>query len=201
MVAACAIDVGGDRGSLRLPASASQYSSHATVMVGAGTSDPNPNSESYLAQQLVNTYVDLAQRDSVREPAMAALGLTWLPAYTVRQVPATQIMELKVMDTDPVRAQAVAQALIDQLIALSPSGHRATGATQFIEDELDLHSRRSKRPRPRSRSGRTSCSRCSAPGRLPTPRRRSALQAKLTSMQGNFYQDAGDDAKGRVSTT
>ena len=40
-----------------------QYSSRATLMIGASIRDPNPNSgELYLAQQLVTTYVDLIQR-------------------------------------------------------------------------------------------------------------------------------------------
>lgn len=115
-----------------------QYSSRATLMVGASIRDPNPNSgEIYLAQQLVNTYVDLSQRASVRDPAMAALGLTWLPPYTTRQVPNTQLMEINVLDTDPVRAQAVGQALIDQLIALSPAGSEEQERTNFIEGELN----------------------------------------------------------------
>lgn len=56
--------------------------SRATLMVGASIHDPNPNpDEIYLAQQLVNTYVDLSQRSSVRGPAMAALGLNCAPPY------------------------------------------------------------------------------------------------------------------------
>ena len=79
-----------------------QYQSRATVMVGASIRNPNPNSgEIYLAQQLVNTYVDLVQRESVRGPAMEALGLTWLPSYTARQVPDTQLMELTVLGHRP----------------------------------------------------------------------------------------------------
>ncbi len=50
-----------------------------------------------------------------------ALGLTWLPAYDVALVPNTQLLEIRVIDTDPLRAQAVATELVRQLVERSPS--------------------------------------------------------------------------------
>ena len=179
-----------------------QYQSRATVMVGASIRDPNPDGdEIYLAQQLVNTYVDLVQRDSVRGPAMAALGLTWLPAYTARQVPNTQLMELTVLDTDPVRAQAVAQALVDQLIQISPAGAEEQQRAQFIETELTSlqschHRNQGGNRAPPERAGRT----CSARARLRTPRPRSPrLENKLSSLQSNFTALLATTQKGAVN--
>ena len=46
---------------------------------------------------------------------MAALGLAWLPEYTAKAVPNTPVVEISVTDTDPQRAQAVANELANQL--------------------------------------------------------------------------------------
>ena len=45
----------------------------------------------------------------------------WLPEYSARTVPNTQLIEITVTDTDPARAQAVAKELVNQLVAISPS--------------------------------------------------------------------------------
>jgi non-specific protein-tyrosine kinase len=116
------------------------YQTRTTVMIGNTINNPNPNGyDYYQAQQLATTYADIVKRDNVRQATMAALGLSWLPAYNARTVPNTQLIELTVTDTDPVRAQAVAKELVTQLIALSPSADN--GDTQkrqaFINGQLN----------------------------------------------------------------
>ena len=180
---------------------APQYQSRATVMVGAGVRDPNPNSgELYLAQQLVTTYVDLVQRASVRDPAMAQLGMSWLPAYSARQVPGTQLMELSVIDTDPVRAQAVAQALIDQLIAISPEGAQEQNRAAFVEGELDaLQASITETKQEIERRQAELANMFSARQIADAQTQISALQAKLSSLQTNFTSLLATTQKGAVN--
>ncbi len=179
-----------------------QYSSRATIMIGASIRDPNPNSgELYLAQQLVTTYVDLIQRASVREPAMATLGMDWLPEYSARQVPGTQLMEINVIDTDPARAQAVGQALIDQLIALSPEGAQEQKRADFIEQELDalqasITGTKTEIERRQSELANMFSARQIADAQNQI----DALQSKLSSLQSNFTALLSTTQKGAVNT-
>lgn len=178
-----------------------QYQSRATVMVGASIRDPNPDGgEMYLAQQLVNTYVDLVQREGVRGPAMEALGLTWLPQYTARQVPNTQLMELTVLDTDPVRAQAVTQALVDQLIQISPAGAEEQGRAQFIETELDsLQSAITETKAEIERRQAELADMFSARQIADAQAQIGALENKLGSLQSNFTALMSTTQKGAVN--
>jgi len=116
-----------------------RYSSTATLLVGSALTDPNPQYDKiYYANELIATYVDIAYRDPVREAAMESLGLDWLPGYTVTAVPNTQLIEIHVSDTDPARAQAVANALAEQLILQSPGNSIDDQTRQaFIKGELD----------------------------------------------------------------
>ena len=116
------------------------YRTRTTLMVGSAIENPNPNgNEFWLTQQLANTYADIAQRDNVRMAAAAKLNLTVLPEYTARVVPNTQLIELSVTDIDPVRAQQVAQALAEQLIAISPAGPGGENQQRqaFISQQLN----------------------------------------------------------------
>lgn len=179
-----------------------QYSSRATLMIGASIRDPNPNSgELYLAQQLVTTYVDLIQRASVREPAMTALGMPWLPDYAARQVPGTQLMEINVIDADPVRAQAVNQALIDQLIALSPQGAQEQRRAEFIDQELDalqvsITETKAEIAQRQSELANMLSARQIADAQTQI----DALQGKLSSLQDNFTALLATTQKGAINT-
>ena len=178
-----------------------QYSSRATLMVGASIRDPNPNSgEIYLAQQLVNTYVDLSQRASVREPAMATLGLSWLPEYTTRQVPNTQLMEINVLDTDPVRAQAVGQALIDQLIALSPAGSEEVDRAQFIEGELNSLQNSITATKAEIEQRQNALQEMFSARQIADAQAQiNALQSKLATLQTNYTSLLSTTQKGAVN--
>lgn len=98
------------------------YKAKTTLMVGRSLADPNPTgNDVWLGQQLAQTYAEIAKRQPVQEATKQALGLTWLPEYTVSLVPNTQLIEISVVDTVPERAQAVANELAQQLIEQSPS--------------------------------------------------------------------------------
>ena len=116
------------------------YQSHAVLMVGQALQNPNPsNNDLYLSQQLANTYVDILKREQLQNATMAALGLEWLPKYSARIVPATQLIELAVIDTIPERAQAVGSELANQLIRLTPAGSENVDQSReaFIAQQLD----------------------------------------------------------------
>jgi capsular exopolysaccharide synthesis family protein len=178
------------------------YRARATLMVGPTTQNPNPSSgDLYLAQQLVTTYVDLAQRDSVRMPAMESLGLDFLPEYTARQVPATQLMELTVMDSDAMRAQAVAQALADQLIAISPAGSEDQARNAFVDGELDalqasIVDTKAEIKRKQEEMAQMLGARQIADSQAQI----TALEAKLTSLQTNFTNLMATTQQGAINT-
>jgi polysaccharide biosynthesis transport protein len=97
------------------------YQSKATLLIGRAVYEPNPNgNDLYLNTQLASFYADLAMREPVRNGAMIALGMTWLPDYSAEVLPNSQLIEIDVMDTVPLRAQDVANELAKQLINQTP---------------------------------------------------------------------------------
>ncbi|MEJ2748804.1 MAG: polysaccharide biosynthesis tyrosine autokinase [Anaerolineae bacterium] len=105
-------------------------------MVGNAIDDPNPTSAQFsTGRQLASTYVDIAGRSSVRSAAAEALGLDYLwQDIIVRQLNDTNLIDIIVTDTDPYRAQAVANELVRQLILRSPAGQESED--QAFVDEL-----------------------------------------------------------------
>jgi capsular polysaccharide biosynthesis protein len=97
-----------------------QYQSTITLAVGPAGVDPIISS-SQLSQQLAQAYAGLAGRHPVRQMTMDSLGLTWPPLYTARAIPNTQLVEITVVDSDPERAQTVANELARQLIRHRPT--------------------------------------------------------------------------------
>ncbi len=111
------------------------YESRTTVIVGSFIQDPNPdNNNLYLAQNLASNYAEFLQRSTIRQATMESLGMTWLPNYTAR--PSGQLVEIAVVDTDPARAQQVAQELANQLILHSPTGQAMLDREAFVEQRL-----------------------------------------------------------------
>lgn len=116
------------------------YQARTTLLLGSAINNPNPNgNEFWLSQQLAKTYTDIAQRDVVRTATMEALGLAWLPAYTARAVPDTQLIEITVTDVSPERAMVVANELATQLIKQTPTSKQEEGGQRasFINAQLD----------------------------------------------------------------
>ncbi|NLE57102.1 MAG: hypothetical protein GX616_01985, partial [Planctomycetes bacterium] len=116
------------------------YQASTTLLVGTAAHDLNPTgNEFYLAQQLATTYVEIVQRESVRNNTLAALSLPKLPPFSVRMIPNTQLIEIAVVDSSPARAQAVANELANQLIRLTPSNPEQEGQLRqaFINEQLN----------------------------------------------------------------
>jgi capsular exopolysaccharide synthesis family protein len=118
-----------------------QYVSRTTLMIGSAILNPNPDSgQISISQQLAAIYADMARREPIQNATMEALGIDWLPAYQTRVVPNAQLIEISVTDTNPQRAQIIANELANQLILQSPAisgGGTETGNRQeFITQQL-----------------------------------------------------------------
>lgn len=178
------------------------YQSRATVMVGAAIQDPNPDSmQFWLSQELAATYANLAQRQSVREGVMAELGMEWLPTYSVAAVPNSQLMEIAVTDTDPARAQAVANAFVSQLILRSPAGREEQARQEFVAQELaemEEGIRATKDEITRRQEELTGM--FSARQIADAQSQIGALESKLASLQGNYTALLSTTQRGAVNT-
>ncbi len=127
--------IGGASAFLFLRQRPPAYIASGTVMVGTALQERNPDSQQLsLTQGLAQTYARIAQRPSVKNATMAALGMDWLPPYNVRAE--SQLIEVTVTDVDPQRAYAVATELINQLILLSPGGQERQAREVFIQEQL-----------------------------------------------------------------
>jgi succinoglycan biosynthesis transport protein ExoP len=117
------------------------YQASTTVMVGQGLETANPNSQDlYISQQLAQTYREMATRQPVLRGAAESLGLPYVPSdddVSAWLVPGTQLMGIAVSDTDPERARALADAIVQQLILVTPSEIAEDQARQdFVRTQL-----------------------------------------------------------------
>lgn len=119
------------------------YSSSSTLLVGSSVSDPDPNGMSlYLSQQLATSYSQMATRQGVLTKAVEILSeQAELPeAFDYRRlqgmvaanvIPGQQLIEVRTIDTDPIRAQLVASAVSEALVNESPT----TSQRELVADE------------------------------------------------------------------
>jgi polysaccharide biosynthesis transport protein len=113
------------------------YQSRTTLVIGSSVYQSNPTTNDlYLGQSLARFYADLAQRQPTREAVMDVLGLTWLPSYVIQPLPNSQLLEIVVSDTNPLRAQVVANEIVNQLIILSPAGPEEQEHQSFINEQI-----------------------------------------------------------------
>lgn len=180
------------------------YQSRTTIMVGRAIENPNPSgNDLWLTQQLANTYADIAKRSPVKEATMAALGLTWLPEYTVRVVPNTQLLEIAVVDTSPQRAQAVAAELANQLIRQAPTGgdSEAQQRQAFIAAQLNDLEAKIKETQAEIEKKQTDLANMfSARQIADTQTQIAGLQSKLTTLQANYAALLANTQKGALNT-
>lgn len=180
------------------------YRTHTTVMIGSAIDNPNPNgNEFWLTQQLANTYADIVKRDNVRAGAMAELGLQWLPEYNARVIPNTQLVELTVTDINPVRAQAVADALAQQLILLSPTapGREDQQRQAFISAQLnDLEAKIQETQDEIGRKQAELANMFSARQIADTQTQIAGLQNKLATLQANYAGLLANTQKGALNS-
>ncbi len=169
-----------------------QYASKTTLMIGRTLENPNPTgNEVWLGQQLAQTYAELAKRDLVRQATMDKLGLTWLPQYVVSLVPNTQLLEIRVIDTNPQRAQAVAAELANQLIERSPSAtdRNRQERSEFVSRQLrDLETNIDSTKQRIDELQQQMAGMFSARQIADTQTQIQALEQKMNSYQANYAQ-------------
>jgi capsular exopolysaccharide synthesis family protein len=116
------------------------YQSRTTLLIGTTSTDPNPTTNEFiLNSQLATYYADIANREPIRNATMEVLGLRRLPEYLASAVPNSQFVEIVVNDTEPARAQAVANELAHQLTLLSPTSEENVDQDrqEFVSQQLN----------------------------------------------------------------
>jgi capsular exopolysaccharide synthesis family protein len=180
-----------------------RYQARATLMIGRAMNSPNPTGTDFvLGQQLAQTYSDIAKREPVRAATMAELGLTWLPEYNTRTLPNSQLMELIVVDVSPVRAQAVANELVRQLILQSPTGTSEDAERQaFVDAELDDLQTKIVETRNEIAAKQAEMREMFGARELAEAQTElTALSGKLTSLQANFSSLLTNTNRGALNT-
>ncbi len=180
------------------------YNSRTTLIVGQSISNPNPSSpQFYLEQELAKIYADIGVREPLRRATMEALGMDWLPAYAVRALPNTQLIEVAVTDTNPVRAQAVAAELANQLVRRTPADliPEDQDRSTFVDDQLsrmqqDIQSTQDEISALQTRLGELSGAREIA----DVERQIAGLQDKLRSLQGTYASLVSGTPRGAVNS-
>ena len=117
------------------------YLSSTTLIIGRTIFDPNPSSNDiYLGQQLGNLYANIGSKQPVKDATMKALGMAWIPEYTIKPMADSQFIQIEVKDTDPVRAARVAAELANQMVNLSPGSAQSdtAGRQDFVSSQLAL---------------------------------------------------------------
>jgi succinoglycan biosynthesis transport protein ExoP len=124
------------------------YQATTTIMVGQSLQSANPNSQDmYISQQLAQTYREMVTRQPILSGAAEMLGLPYMPnAEDVNAwlVAGTNLMGIAVRDTDPERARALADAIVQQLILTTPNEiaedqeRQAFVRTQLKQLEADI---------------------------------------------------------------
>jgi non-specific protein-tyrosine kinase len=117
------------------------YQATTTVIVGQSLEKANPTySDFSIGQQLAQTYVNMVTRQPILEGAAEALGLGFVPwsgNVSANIVPGTQLMEIRVRDTSPERARALADEVARQLILQTPSNPNENDRRRaFVEEQL-----------------------------------------------------------------
>jgi non-specific protein-tyrosine kinase len=165
------------------------YQAQTTIMVGMDLiQDPNPSTVQLgITEQLARAYADIALRAPLRHATMVALGLDHLPPYTVVPVSGAPLIEITVTDGNPQVAQAVARELVNQLILQSPVGQEEQERQSFIGEQLaklEQGIRETEEEIERRQDELTEL--FSAREIADTQGQITALQAKLTSLRGNY---------------
>lgn len=103
------------------------YSSETTLMVGRPTADPSPNDLGiYVSESLAQIYGQMATRQPVLAGVVQALklGTDWRTLRGMVKAspnPGSNLLEIRVIDTDPQRVQVLANEIANQLIVQSPT--------------------------------------------------------------------------------
>ncbi|MBN1179508.1 MAG: polysaccharide biosynthesis tyrosine autokinase [Anaerolineae bacterium] len=120
------------------------YQATATLVVGNTLQNPEPNQwQLSIANTLAYAYARIAREEPVTQAVVNRLGLDRRPSQlagqiTTRVYAEAQLLEIEVVDTSPVAAALIANALADELIRRSPISQEDQVQRQaFIREQLD----------------------------------------------------------------
>ncbi|MEO6062335.1 MAG: polysaccharide biosynthesis tyrosine autokinase [Thermoflexales bacterium] len=173
------------------------YQSRAALLVGQTLRNPNASgSDTYSAEALAKSYADLAVREPVLQGALNALGLKWdwltlKSIVNARAVPGTQVVEVTVIDTDPVRVKALASEIANQLIQQSPSANDSTqdAQRQFTRDQVDKLRANIKKAEQEVRELDDAISKSNSARQILDARtRQTTVQTQITTWQSSYAQ-------------
>jgi polysaccharide biosynthesis transport protein len=180
------------------------YQTRTTLVVGNMMYQANPTgNDVYLAQQLANYYARIGMQSEVRKSAQAALEMNWLPQYTVNPLPNSQFIEIVVNDTDPARAQAVANELARQLINYSPTSGQQQGTDQqeFINEQISYLEENIRTTLAEIEIAERALTETnSAQKILEIQGEITVLQTKLSQMQSNYAALMANTGQGAINT-
>ena len=127
---------------------AAVYRSVATLQVGRTLESENPGrDELEVTDRLVTVYGELATRDPVLEAVINNLELPLTPddlraRILVTASPATQLIDIVVVDADPAIGAAIANEVARQVALTSPGPNTDSEMQRFLTDQLaDLQSK------------------------------------------------------------
>ncbi len=177
------------------------YQASTTLSVGRTIYEANPSGNDLgLTRQLAETYADILQQEPIRNATRTKLGLTRLPAYVAR--PNGSFLEIVVTDTDPERAQVVANELALQLIDLRMGPQQTDQARQaFVNQQLDdlqndITATQQEIDKLQGDLGKM----FSASELANTQKQIDALQIKLTTLQTNYVSLLSNTQQGAINS-
>jgi capsular exopolysaccharide synthesis family protein len=118
------------------------YKATTQLLVGASLDSPSPDLESLrIGGQLISTYAELVQTrpflESVNNKLEQKEDLTALGrSLSVRQSTETRVLTINVFHSDPKQAVAVANAVAQTFVDLSPSGKDNT--TELLRAQMNV---------------------------------------------------------------
>ncbi|MGD9316830.1 MAG: polysaccharide biosynthesis tyrosine autokinase, partial [Anaerolineae bacterium] len=118
------------------------YNTSTTLMIGQTIQQVAPDySEFYTSEWLAQTYSELVRREPILKATAAALGFEdqWRRLrgqISVSLVAGTQLMEIRVTDTDPERAKLIADEIARQLMITVEKSRPRDSYRQFVQEQV-----------------------------------------------------------------
>lgn len=115
------------------------YQTSTTLMIGQAIEQANPSyNDFYTGDRLAQTYSELITREPILRATARALGFEeqWRVLQgqvAVALVAGTNLMEIRVTDTDPQRAKLIADELANQLMATVQAARPQDSNRAFVE--------------------------------------------------------------------
>ncbi len=119
------------------------YQASTIVIVGQSLQNPDPTSGLLnISQQLAQTYAQIATTAPVLQGTLDNLGIQMTTdrlhdQVNARNIPGTPLIEIRVVDTNSLRAQTIANEMAHQLILQSPTINELSDPQRnFVQEQL-----------------------------------------------------------------